>query len=52
MFLGGQVKSTISCQATPGGILASNIKEVLDKTDVQIKPVLEDEGAPITLGLK
>ena len=52
-FLGGQVKSTITCQATPGGILASNLKAALGTTkDGQTRMVLEDGGAPITLGLK
>ena len=52
-FLGGQVKSTITCQATPKGILASKIKEAIGKSsDGQTRLVLEDGGAPVTLGLK
>ena len=52
-FLGGQVKATISCQATPGGVLAERIKKAIGTAkDGQTRLVLEDGGAPITLGLK
>ena len=43
----------MSCQATPGGVLAAKIKKVIETTkDGQVRLVLEDGGAPVTLGLK
>ena len=52
-FLGGQVKATISCQATPGGVLAETLRKAIGTSkDGQTRLVLEDGGAPITIGLK
>ena len=52
-FLGGDVKSVISCQATPGGMLADMIRKEIGITkDGQKRLVMEEGGIPVTLGLK
>ena len=52
-FLGGQVKATVTCQATPGGILADALRKAIGTTrDGQKRLTLEDGGAPVTIGLQ
>ena len=52
-FLGGDVKSVITCQATPGSKLVGMIrKEVGISPDGSVNLVMEEGGVPITMGLK
>ena len=52
-FLGGDVKSVITCQATPGSRLADMIrKEVGMSPDGSRNLVMEEGGIPLTMGLK
>ena len=52
-FLSGEVKSVISCQATPGSVLADMIrKEVGTNKDGTRNLVMEEGGVPLTSRLK
>ena len=52
-FLSGEVKSVISCQATPGSVLAEMIrKEVGTNKDGARNLVMEEGGVPLASGLK
>ena len=52
-FLGGRIKGTVSCQATPDGVLAAKLREAIGHSnDGQMKLILEDGGIPVTAGLK
>ena len=52
-FLGKDVKSVITCQATPGSKLAEKIrKEIGESPDGSCSIVMEEGGVPLTLGLK
>ena len=49
-FLGGRIKGTISCQATPDGVLAGKLREAISNSiDGQMKLILEDGGISGTL---
>ena len=52
-FLKGQMKSTVSCQATPNGSLADQIRKAIGQTrDGQQNIILGDGGVPVPLSLK
>ena len=52
-FLGGDVRAVLSCQATPGSVLADKIrKEVGTNKDGTRNLVMEEGGLPLTSGLK
>jgi len=51
--LGGNVSSTLMCQATPGGTLASMLRQKLGQTpDGNTRLVMEEAGVPVSMGLK
>ena len=51
-FLKGNIKNTVSCPVTPGGVLKKELSKVINKgkteNDIQ---VIEDGGRPIHSGL-
>ena len=52
-FLGGNVESTISCQATPGSVLVNLLKKKVGTTAKGNKRlVVEEGGLPVSIGLK
>ena len=51
-YLKGTIEKTISCQPTPGGILARTLKQHLNKGPVNRILVTEDGGTPILSGLR
>ena len=52
-FLGGDVKSVITCQATLGSKLVEKVrKEVGVSPDGSRNIVMEEGGVPLTMGLK
>ena len=52
-YLRGQTSSTIKCQPTPGGILASRLKKALNpETSKERVQVIEEGGLPISAGLR
>ena len=52
-FLKGDVKATVSCQVTPGGILKSKLSQMVNKDRFDGKvQVIEDGGKPIYCGLR
>ena len=51
--MGGETRSVISCQATPGGILADKIRKAVGVTkNGERRLVTEEGGIPVTMGLK
>ena len=52
-FLGNDVKAVLSCQATPGSVLADKIRKAVGvNQDGTRNLVTEEGGQPVTLGLK
>ena len=52
-FLGGNVESTVSCQATPGSTLVNLLKQKIGTTAKGNKRlVVEEGGLPVSIGLK
>ena len=53
-FLSREVSNTVTCQATPGSMLATMLSNSLSKSSTEGKRtiVLEEGGHPISLGLK
>ena len=52
-YLRGQTSSTIKCQSTPGGILASRLKKALNPNGSKERiQVFEEGGMPVSAGLK
>ena len=50
-FLGGDVRAVLSCQATPGSVLADKIrKEVGTNKNGTRNLVMEEGGLPLTSG--
>ena len=52
-YMKGMTRSTISCQPTPGGMLARKLKEILNSsTKTRRLLVTEDGGLPVTSSLR
>ena len=52
-FLGGEVESVVTCQVTPGGKLAEELRKTIGTTKEGKRRLIQEEGGkPVHLGLK